>query len=108
MANIKAVSEGTFESEVLKADLPIVVDFWAPWCGPCKMLEPVLEALAEEFSGKVRFVKVDIDMYTHLASDFGIRSIPALLAFKDGNLISSVIGYRPKSEVKKFIEKLLP
>jgi len=83
------------------------VDFWAPWCGPCRMVAPIVEELAEEYHGRVKFVKVNTDENLDTAMRYGIRSIPTLLLFKDGQLVGSIIGFRPKSELKKLIEKAL-
>ncbi len=107
MAKPLDVSDAQFEAEVLKSPLPVLVDFWAPWCGPCRMVAPIVEELAEEYHGRVKFVKVNTDENLDTAMRYGIRSIPTLLLFKDGQLVGSVIGFRPKSELKKLIEKAL-
>ena len=98
--SIAHISDDTFDSEVLQADKPVLVDFWADWCGPCKMIAPVVEELAEEYDGKFNFTKVDVDANPQTAINFGIRSIPTLLIFKDGKLsaaathakLSSMVG----------------
>jgi thioredoxin 1 len=107
MAKTLEVSDAQFEAEVLKSPLPVLVDFWAPWCGPCRMVAPIVEELAEEYHGRVKFVKVNTDENLDTAMRYGIRSIPTLLLFKDGQLVGSIIGFRPKSELKKLIEKAL-
>lgn len=101
------VSDTTFEQEVLKADLPVLVDFWAPWCGPCRMVAPLVEELAAEYDGRVKFVKLNTDDNVDTAVRYGIRSIPTLLLFKGGTLVDQIIGFRPKSDLKRVIEKAL-
>ncbi len=107
MAKPKDVTDAEFEREVLQSDLPVLVDFWAPWCGPCRMVAPIVEELALEYDGKVKFVKVNTDDNVYTAVRYGIRSIPTLLVFKGGEPVAQVIGYRPKSELKKVLEKAL-
>jgi len=107
MAKPKDVTDAEFEQEVLKADLPVLVDFWAPWCGPCRMVAPIVEELAQEYDGRVKFVKVNTDDNVDTAVRYGIRSIPTLLVFKGGAPVAQVIGFRPKSELKKVLEKAL-
>ena len=107
MAKPAEVSDANFEAEVIKSDLPVLVDFWAPWCGPCRMVAPLVEELADEYSGKVKFVKLNTDDNVQTASRFGIRSIPTLLVFKGGKAVEQVIGFRPKSELKRTLEKAL-
>jgi len=101
------VTDGTFETEVLKSDKPVLVDFWAPWCGPCRMVAPVVEELAEEYGGKVKFLRLNTDDNLNTASTYGIRSIPTLLMFKGGQPIDQIIGFRPKGDLKKVIDKAL-
>ena len=107
MAKPPEVSDANFEAEVIKSDLPVLVDFWAPWCGPCRMVAPLVEELADEYSGKVKFVKLNTDDNIQTASRYGIRSIPTLLVFKGGKAVEQVIGFRPKSELKRTLEKAL-
>ena len=100
--NIVNVSEGTFETEVLKSTAPVVVDFWAEWCGPCKMLMPVLNELSTEYAGKVKIAKVNVDQNGMLAGQYGITGIPALLFFKGGQVVSQVVGVRSKKDPNSF------
>jgi len=101
------VTDGSFETEVLKSDKPVLVDFWAPWCGPCRMVAPVVEELAEEYDGKVKFLKLNTDDEINTAAKYGIRSIPTLLMFKGGEAVDQIIGFRPKGDLKKTIDKAL-
>jgi thioredoxin 1 len=101
------IEETKFEEAVLKAEVPVLVDFWAPWCGPCKMVAPVVEELAEDYDGKVDFVKVNVDDCPKIASQYGIMSIPTLILFKDGKPVSNVVGFRPKNELKKSLDEAL-
>ncbi|HXG35342.1 MAG TPA: thioredoxin [Dehalococcoidia bacterium] len=107
MAKPSEVTDANFEGEVLKANTPVFVDFWAPWCGPCRMVAPVVEELADEYQGKVKFVKLNTDDNINTAMRYGIRSIPTLMLFKDGQAVQQVIGFRPKSELKKVIDRTL-
>jgi thioredoxin 1 len=107
MAKPGAVNDGQFESEVLKAEVPVLVDFWAPWCGPCLMVEPVVEELAEEYGDKVKFLRMNTDDNFNTASQYGIRAIPTLLVFKGGQPVGQVIGFRPKSDLKRVIDQAL-
>ncbi len=107
MSKPEEVTDADFESEVLKSDLPVLVDFWAPWCGPCRMVAPVVEELAGEYDGKVKFVKLNTDDNIETASRYGIRSIPTLLVFKGGEAVDQVIGFRPKSDLKRTLDKSL-
>ena len=104
MAKPREVTDANFDQEVLKADKPVLVDFWAPWCGPCRMVAPIVEELAEEYDGKVEFVKVNTDDNPNTAVKYGIRSIPTLLVFKDGELAGQIIGFRPKSDLKERLD----
>ena len=107
MAHPTDTSDATFESDVLQSDVPVLVDFWAPWCGPCRMVAPVVEELSNEYDGKVKFVKLNTDDNPLIASKFGIRSIPTLLVFKGGEVADQVVGFRPKSELVKHLDAAL-
>lgn len=100
----QAVTDAEFDAEVRQADLPVVVDFWAPWCGPCKQIGPDLEALSEELAGRVKIVKVNVDENPNSPAEMGVRGIPALFMFKDGKVISSKVGAAPKAALKDWIE----
>lgn len=101
------VTDETFKKEVLESPIPVLVDFWAIWCGPCKLIAPVVEELAKEYDGKMKFTKLDVDVNQKTAMQYGIRSIPTLLIFKNGKVVDSVIGAVPKPHLVNKIEKLL-
>lgn len=105
MAEIKITAEN-FEKEVLQAREPVLVDFWAEWCGPCRMLAPVLEEVAREHEGQVKVGKVNVDEQMELAMKFGVSSIPLLILFKDGQPVAKALGYRPKAEVEELLKGL--
>lgn len=107
MAKPREVSDSSFEQEVVQATKPVLVDFWAPWCGPCRMVAPVVEELAEEYDGKVEFVKLNTDDNPNTAVKYGIRSIPTLLVFKDGQAVGQIVGFRPKSDLKKRLDAVV-
>lgn len=107
MANLMAVTDSEFESQVLQADLPVLVDFWAEWCGPCKMIAPIVEELSQEYDGQVRFTKMDVDSNPMTAASLGIRSIPTLLIFRGGKPVEQVVGAVPKALLKKRLESAL-
>ena len=103
MGKPNPVTDGTFEQEVLKSDMPVLVDFWATWCGPCRMVAPVLEEIAGE-NDKVRIVKLDVDANPITAGRFGVRSIPTMILFKDGKEAKRLVGYMPKERLLEQIE----
>jgi thioredoxin 1 len=107
MAEPINVSESSWDEEVINSDLPVMVDFWAEWCGPCKMIAPAIHDLAEEYTGKMNVAKVDIDNAPNIAMKYGIRSIPALIFFKDGQPVDQVVGALPKGALKKRIDSVL-
>jgi len=101
------IEEAKFNEAVLQAETPVLVDFWAPGGGPCRMVAPVVEELADEFEGKISFVKVNVDGNPKIASQYGIMSIPTLIVFKAGQPVDTIIGFRPKDELKKSLEAAL-
>jgi thioredoxin 1 len=103
MAHPVAISDASFEKEVVKADLPVLVDFWAEWCGPCKMIAPVLERMAEEYSGRLKIAKLDVDNNPDSPEEYGVMSIPTMILFKDGQPVERVVGYMPKERLLKKI-----
>lgn len=105
---ITVLTDGNFEQEVVQSGEMVVIDFWAPWCGPCKAIAPIMEALSEEYSGKVKFAKLNVDDNNDSAVKFGIRSIPTILVFKEGKVMDQIVGAVPKDSVKRMIDKHLP
>lgn len=100
-------TDANFDQEVLKSDLPVLVDFWAVWCGPCKMIAPVVKELAKEYDGKVKIGKVDVDNNQNVSIKYGIRSIPTLLIFKDGKIAEQIVGAVPKAQIVQKLEAQL-
>jgi len=101
------IEEAKFDETVLKSEKPVLVDFWAPWCGPCRMVAPLVEELAVDYDGKVEFVKINVDDNPKIASQYGIMSIPTLMVFKAGKPVDTIVGFRPKDELKKSLETAL-
>ena len=102
--NIVHVTDASFDQEVLSADVPVLVDFWAEWCGPCKMIAPVLSEIADEYEGKLKVCKVDVDANPDIPPKFGIRGIPTLILFKDGNAEATKVGALSKTQLNEFVE----
>lgn len=103
MAELKITREN-FENEVMKSDIPVLIDFWAPWCGPCRMMEPIIEQLAEEYEGKAKVGKVNVDEEGELSQAFGVMSIPTIVLVKDGKVVKQAVGARPKTEVEAMLQ----
>ncbi len=107
MAKPVHVTEQSFDQEVLKAETPVLVDFWAEWCGPCRLIAPIVEDFAREYEGKLKVAKVDVDDSQNLAMKFNIMSIPMLGVFKGGQLVERIVGYMPKAELKRRVDAAL-
>jgi thioredoxin 1 len=107
MAVTAQVTDSNFKEEVLESEAPVLVDFWAPWCGPCRMVAPVVEEIAEQYEGKVKVVKLNTDENPNVASQYGIRSIPTLMIFKGGQRVDMVVGAVPKTTLANTLEKYL-
>jgi len=101
------VSDGNFKSEVLESDIPVLVDFWAPWCGPCQMVGPVLDELDKEMDGKIKIAKLNVDENQETASAYGVLSIPTMILIKNGKKVDQVVGALPKAQLKSFLEKAI-
>lgn len=106
-ANVKEVTDANFDSEVLKSNLPTLVDFWAIWCGPCKQIAPTVDALANEYQGRVKVAKLDVDHNQITAQQYQVRSIPTLLIFKDGRVVGQLVGAAPRSKLEAELQKHL-
>jgi thioredoxin 1 len=107
MSAAAQVTDSSFKSEVLESDVPVLVDFWAPWCGPCRMVAPVVDEIAEQYLGQVKVVKLNTDENPGVASEYGIRSIPTLMIFKGGQRVDMVVGAVPKTTLATTLEKYL-
>ena len=106
-ANVKEFTDDNFESEVLKSDVPTLVDFWAVWCGPCRQIAPTVDALAEEYQGRLKVGKMDVDNHQIVPQQYGVRSIPTLLVFKGGKVVGQVVGAVPRAKLEAEIQKHL-
>ncbi|RAM49292.1 MAG: thiol reductase thioredoxin [Hapalosiphonaceae cyanobacterium JJU2] len=107
MSATAQVTDSTFKQEVLDSEVPVLVDFWAPWCGPCRMVAPVVDEIAAQYEGQIKVVKVNTDENPNVASQYGIRSIPTLMIFKDGQKVDMVVGAVPKTTLANTLEKYL-
>ena len=107
MGAVKELTSATFDQEVLQSDVPVLVDFWAVWCGPCRMVAPHVEAVAEEFAGVAKVCKVDVDKESDIASRYGIMSIPTLVFFKGGKPVDQIVGAQPKKAIADRLQKLV-
>jgi len=107
MSEVLQVTDANFEQEVIKSEMPVMVDFWAEWCGPCKVVGPTVEELAKEYEGKVKIAKMDVDSNRETPTKFGIRNIPTLILFKNGDVFQTIVGAHPKSHLEEELKKLL-
>ena len=107
MANVQEVTDQNFDAEVIKADKPVIIDFWAEWCAPCRQIAPIISELAAEYGDRVKIVKMDIDKHPNTPGKFGVRAIPTILAFKNGQVVQQLQGARPKADFKKMVDGLL-
>ena len=105
--NTISVNQDSFQKAVLDSEKPVLVDFWAPWCGPCRAVAPVVEELANDYKGKVEFTRLNVDEAPFVASKYGIMSIPTIIVFKDGKPVQQAIGYQPKDQLKKLLDNAL-
>lgn len=101
------ITDASFKADVVESPIPVLVDFWAPWCGPCKMIAPVLEEIAQEYGDKIKVVKLNIDDNQNTATQFGVRSIPTLILFKNGSELGKMVGVQSKESIKQLVDKSL-
>jgi len=107
MSSAAQVTDATFKEEVIESDVPVLVDFWAPWCGPCRMVAPVVDEISEQYQGQIKVVKINTDENPNVASQYGIRSIPTLMIFKGGQKVDMVVGAVPKTTLASTLDKYL-
>ncbi|HOW56072.1 MAG TPA: thioredoxin [Syntrophorhabdaceae bacterium] len=107
MSNAKAVTDSEFKVEVLDSNIPVLVDFWAVWCGPCQMMGPVIDALAGEYEGKVKIMKINVDENPQTPAQYGVRGIPTLIVFKGGQEVQRIVGAQPKNNVEDVLKKVI-
>ena len=107
MADIQQVSDSSFDGDVLKADVPVLIDFWAPWCGPCRAIAPIVEELATEYDGKLKIVKMNVDDNPQTPAQYGVRGIPNLILFKAGEVKQQIVGAVPKAQLVKAIDDVV-
>jgi thioredoxin 1 len=107
MSSPAQVTDATFKEEVIDSDVPVLVDFWAPWCGPCRMVSPVVDEISEQYKGQIKVVKINTDENPNVASQYGIRSIPTLMVFKGGQRVDMVVGAVPKTTLATTLDKYL-
>tara|TARA_Y100001947_G_scaffold101497_1_gene86686 strand:- start:30 stop:356 length:327 start_codon:yes stop_codon:yes gene_type:complete len=105
--NLIEFTDDNFDTEVLKSDLPVLVDFWAEWCGPCKMITPIIEEISSDYAGKMKVGKVNVDFNNQVAMQYGIRGIPALLVFKDGAVANQIVGAVPKNDITQILDEVI-
>ncbi|MGH4117607.1 thioredoxin [Clostridium sp.] len=104
---MKEINDSLFSLEVIENDVPVVVDFWAPWCGPCRMVGPVMEELDKQYSGKIKFVKINVDENPMVSNKFGIASIPTIMVFKGEKAVENIVGFRPKADFEQILNKYM-
>jgi len=107
MSGVLQVTDADFEQEIIKSEIPVMVDFWAEWCGPCKIVGPTVEELAKDYEGRVKIAKMDVDSNRETPTRFGIRNIPTLILFKNGEVAQTIVGAHPKSHLEEELKKLL-